>query len=105
MWDGSLRAGWCFAYPTILLAQDRVQGEWATDVSSRLSVRSPFTDYDDAGSSSQERSEGWSSSPHSLSKRSPRYEHGGYEPQPSGLQEEDGNVMMMDVQEDPKGRE
>uniref|UniRef100_A0A8D1TXA0 NTF2 domain-containing protein n=1 Tax=Sus scrofa TaxID=9823 RepID=A0A8D1TXA0_PIG len=71
----------------------------------RLSVRSPFTDYDDAGSSSQERSEGWSSSPHSLSKRSPRYEHGGYEPQPSGLQEEDGNVMMMDVQEDPKGRD
>uniref|UniRef100_A0A8D0QKL3 NTF2 domain-containing protein n=2 Tax=Sus scrofa TaxID=9823 RepID=A0A8D0QKL3_PIG len=53
----------------------------------------------------QERSEGWSSSPHSLSKRSPRYEHGGYEPQPSGLQEEDGNVMMMDVQEDPKGRD
>uniref|UniRef100_A0A8D0MU27 Nuclear RNA export factor Tap RNA-binding domain-containing protein n=1 Tax=Sus scrofa TaxID=9823 RepID=A0A8D0MU27_PIG len=71
----------------------------------RLSVRSPFTDYDDAGSSSQERSEGWSSSPHSLSKRSTRYEHGGYEPQPSGLQEEDGNVMMRDVQEDPKGRD
>uniref|UniRef100_A0A4X1W4S0 Nuclear RNA export factor 2 n=1 Tax=Sus scrofa TaxID=9823 RepID=A0A4X1W4S0_PIG len=67
--------------------------------------RNKVTDYDDAGSSSQERSEGWSSSPHSLSKRSPRYEHGGYEPQPSGLQEEDGNVMMMDVQEDPKGRD
>ncbi|KAF3813042.1 hypothetical protein GH733_018985, partial [Mirounga leonina] len=60
--------------------------------------------YNDGGSSPQGRKEVWRSFGSNFDKRSPQYEHGGYEPQPSHLQEVDGNVLMKDVQEDPQVR-
>uniref|UniRef100_A0A8I3P6V9 Nuclear RNA export factor 2 n=1 Tax=Canis lupus familiaris TaxID=9615 RepID=A0A8I3P6V9_CANLF len=58
----------------------------------------------DDGSSSQGRKKVWSSFRGNFGKRDPHYEHGGYEPQPSHLQEDDENVSMGNVQEDPQVR-
>ncbi|KAM9041185.1 nuclear RNA export factor 2-like [Megaptera novaeangliae] len=59
-------------------------------------------EYSDGGRPPQGRKKGCSSFPGNSGKRSPHYEHGGGEPQPSHLQEDDGNVVKRDVQEDPK---
>uniref|UniRef100_A0A8C0K316 Nuclear RNA export factor 2-like n=1 Tax=Canis lupus dingo TaxID=286419 RepID=A0A8C0K316_CANLU len=56
------------------------------------------------GSSSQGRKKVWSSFRGNFGKRDPHYEHGGYEPQPSHLQEDDETVSMGNVQEDPQVR-
>ncbi|XP_035581531.1 nuclear RNA export factor 2-like isoform X2 [Zalophus californianus] len=61
-------------------------------------------EYNDGGNSPQGRKKVWSSFQGNFGKRSPQYEDGGYEPQPSHLQEDDGNVLMRDVQEDPQVR-
>ncbi|XP_039080193.1 nuclear RNA export factor 2-like isoform X1 [Hyaena hyaena] len=53
----------------------------------------------DGGSSHQGRKRVWSSFLGNFGKRSPHYERDGYEPQLSHLQEDDGNVMMRDIQE------
>ncbi|XP_025287542.1 nuclear RNA export factor 2-like isoform X9 [Canis lupus baileyi] len=58
----------------------------------------------DDGSSSQGRKKVWSSFRGNFGKRDPHYEHGGYEPQPSHLQEDDETVSMGNVQEDPQVR-
>ncbi|XP_077743553.1 nuclear RNA export factor 2-like isoform X3 [Canis aureus] len=58
----------------------------------------------DDGSSSQGRKKVWSSFRGNFGKRDPLYEHGGYEPQPSHLQEDDETVSMGNVQEDPQVR-
>ncbi|KAM9042426.1 nuclear RNA export factor 2-like [Megaptera novaeangliae] len=58
--------------------------------------------YSDGGRPPQGRKKGCSSFPGNSGKRSPHYEHGGGEPQPSHLQEDDGNVVKRDVQEDPE---
>lgn len=50
------------------------------------------------GSSSQRRKRSWSSFRSNFGKRNPNYQHGGYDLQPSHLQEDDGNVDMTDVQ-------
>ncbi|XP_072812074.1 LOW QUALITY PROTEIN: nuclear RNA export factor 2-like [Vicugna pacos] len=60
--------------------------------------------YSYGSSSCQGRNEGWGSFRGNFGRRSPRYERGGCEPQPSHLQEEDGNMVMGDVQEDPQVR-
>ncbi|XP_032255389.1 nuclear RNA export factor 2-like [Phoca vitulina] len=60
--------------------------------------------YNDGGSSPQGRKKFWRSFRGNFSKRNRRYERGGYEPQPSHFQEDDGNVLMGDVQEDPQVR-
>ncbi|XP_038306400.1 nuclear RNA export factor 2-like isoform X6 [Canis lupus familiaris] len=57
----------------------------------------------DDGSSSQGRKKVWSSFRGNFGKRDPHYEHGGYEPQPSHL-EDDETVSMGNVQEDPQVR-
>ncbi|KAM9042417.1 nuclear RNA export factor 2-like [Megaptera novaeangliae] len=59
-------------------------------------------EYSDGGRPPQGRKKGCSSFPGNSGKRSPHYEHGGGEPQPSHLQEDDGNVVKRDVQEDPE---
>ncbi|XP_034509450.1 nuclear RNA export factor 2-like isoform X2 [Ailuropoda melanoleuca] len=61
-------------------------------------------EYNDGGSSSQGRKKVWSSFRGNFGKRNPPYERGGYERQPSHLQEDDGNVLMRDVQEEPQVR-
>ncbi|XP_058392399.1 nuclear RNA export factor 2-like [Diceros bicornis minor] len=61
-------------------------------------------EYNDGGSSPQGRNKNWSSFRGNFGKRNPRYEHGGYEPWPSHRREDDGNVVMRDVQEDPQVR-
>uniref|UniRef100_A0A8C0DXF0 NTF2 domain-containing protein n=1 Tax=Balaenoptera musculus TaxID=9771 RepID=A0A8C0DXF0_BALMU len=62
------------------------------------------SEYSDGGRPPQGRQKGCSSFPGNSGKRSPHYEHGGGEPQPSHLQEDDGNVVKRDVQEDPEVR-
>ncbi|KAM9041184.1 nuclear RNA export factor 2-like [Megaptera novaeangliae] len=59
-------------------------------------------EYSDGGRPPQGRNKDCSSFPGNSGKRSPHYEHGGGEPQPSHLQEDDGNVVKRDVQEDPE---
>ncbi|KAF0875948.1 NXF2 factor, partial [Crocuta crocuta] len=49
----------------------------------------------------QGRKRVWSSFRGNFGKRSPHYERDGYEPQLSHLQEDDGNVMMRDIQDIP----
>ncbi|XP_060148458.1 nuclear RNA export factor 2-like isoform X4 [Globicephala melas] len=61
-------------------------------------------EYSDGGRPPQGRKKGWSSFPGNSGERSPRYERDGCEPQPSNLQEDDGNVVKRDVQEDPEVR-
>ncbi|KAB1252857.1 Nuclear RNA export factor 2 [Camelus dromedarius] len=61
-------------------------------------------EYNNGSSSCQGRNEGWGSFRGNFGRRSPRYERGGCERQPSHLQEDDGNMVMRDVQEDPQGR-
>ncbi|KAF3813037.1 hypothetical protein GH733_018980, partial [Mirounga leonina] len=60
--------------------------------------------YNDGGSSPQGRKEVWRSFRGNFGKRNRHYGRGGYEPQPSHFQEDDGNVLMGDVQEDPQVR-
>ena len=64
-----------------------------------------FSEYSDGGRPPQGRKKGCSSFPGNSGKRSPHYELGGGEPQPSHLQEDDGNVVKRDVQEDPEVRQ
>ncbi|XP_059014356.1 nuclear RNA export factor 2-like [Mustela lutreola] len=61
-------------------------------------------EYNDGDSSPQGRKKIWSSFHGDFFKRNPHYECGGYEPHLSYLQENDGNVLMRNVQEDPKIR-
>ncbi|XP_032331971.1 nuclear RNA export factor 2 [Camelus ferus] len=61
-------------------------------------------EYNNGSSPCQGRNEGWGSFRGNFGRRSPRYERGGCERQPSHLQEDDGNMVMRDVQEDPQGR-
>ncbi|CAD7682443.1 unnamed protein product [Nyctereutes procyonoides] len=61
-------------------------------------------EYNDGGSSPQGRKKVWSSFQGNFDKRNSHYERGGYEPQPSHLQEDNENVSMGDVQEDPQVR-
>ncbi|XP_032737709.1 nuclear RNA export factor 2-like [Lontra canadensis] len=63
----------------------------------------PFK-YNDGDSSPQGRKNVWSSLRGNFGRRNPRYERGGYEPQPSHLQEDDGSVLMRDAREDPQIR-
>ncbi|XP_025789582.1 nuclear RNA export factor 3-like [Puma concolor] len=59
----------------------------------------------DGGNSPQGRQRVWSSlRGGNFGKSNPQYEHGGYEPQLSHHQEDDGNVMMRNVQEYPQVR-
>ncbi|XP_030161491.1 nuclear RNA export factor 2-like isoform X1 [Lynx canadensis] len=58
----------------------------------------------DGGNSPQGRQRVWSSLRGNFGKSNPQYEHGGYEPQLSHHQEDDGNVMMRNVQEYPQVR-
>ncbi|GAB5584767.1 nuclear RNA export factor 2-like [Prionailurus iriomotensis] len=59
----------------------------------------------DGGNSPQGRQRVWSSLRGNFGKSNPQYEHGGYEPQLSHHQEDDGNVMMRNVQEYPQVRQ
>nr|XP_030707977.1 nuclear RNA export factor 2-like isoform X1 [Globicephala melas] len=63
-----------------------------------------WQEYSDGGRPPQGRKKGWSSFPGNSGERCPHYEHDGCEPQPSHLQEDDGNVVKRDVQEDPEVR-
>ncbi|XP_047571547.1 nuclear RNA export factor 2-like [Lutra lutra] len=63
----------------------------------------PFK-YNDGDSSPQGRKNVWSSLRGNFGRRNPRYERGGYEPQPSHLQEDDGSVLMRDAREDSQIR-
>ncbi|XP_036082443.1 nuclear RNA export factor 2-like [Rousettus aegyptiacus] len=52
-------------------------------------------------SSPQRSKRGWGSFRGNFDKRNPRYQCGGYEPQPYHLQEDDGNEGLRAVQEEP----
>ncbi|VFV46028.1 Hypothetical predicted protein [Lynx pardinus] len=64
----------------------------------------PVLESNDGGNSPQGRQRVWSSLRGNFGKSNPQYEHGGYEPQLSHHQEDDGNVMMRNVQEYPQVR-
>nr|XP_019575419.1 PREDICTED: nuclear RNA export factor 2-like [Rhinolophus sinicus] len=67
-------------------------------------IKIPSIEYSNGGSSPQRRKKSWSSFRGNFGKRNHRYEHGGYKPQPSHLQEDDRNVRMRDVQADLQTR-
>uniref|UniRef100_A0A673UH51 Nuclear RNA export factor 2 n=1 Tax=Suricata suricatta TaxID=37032 RepID=A0A673UH51_SURSU len=58
----------------------------------------------DGGSTHQGRQGVWSSLQGNFGKRNPQHECDGYEPQLSHSQEDDGTVIMMDIQEYPQVR-
>uniref|UniRef100_A0ABI7YKE5 TAP-C domain-containing protein n=1 Tax=Felis catus TaxID=9685 RepID=A0ABI7YKE5_FELCA len=64
----------------------------------------PLLESNDGGNSPQGRQRVWSSLRGNFGKSNPQYEHGGYEPQLSHHQEDDGNVMMRNAQEYPQVR-
>lgn len=59
---------------------------------SKLAFVFLVSEDNDAGRPPQGRKQGWSSFRGDFGKENPRYQHGGYELQPSHLQKDGGNV-------------